>query len=116
MGTVEPSRWRSFSLPDLGKDSATSNLQVMRSINTHTNNQKFWALEQRLESEVGLQLDQSYLIAKSRLPIDSPYVGSFHRWSFSRHEYLLVSLCVHVCEDLSDRGAGQSMCWFFLVC
>ena len=36
---------------------------------------------ERIASEVAANTrpDQAYLLSKSRLPVDSPYVGSFHR-------------------------------------
>jgi hypothetical protein len=61
-----------------------------------TNENKFWALEQKLESELGSpDLDQSFLLAKSRLPVDSPYVGSFHRFFVGLvFEFMCVCLCI----------------------
>ena len=59
---------------------------------------KFWALEQKLESELGSQdLDQSYLLAKSRLPVDSPYVGSFHRF-FVGMVFEFMCVCLRICR------------------
>jgi hypothetical protein len=88
---------RSVSWPDIISEAADQLSSAARpSTYKKANENKFWALEQKLESELGSQdLDQSYLLAKSRLPVDSPYVGSFHRFVVGMvFEFMCVCLCI----------------------
>jgi len=63
--------------------------------------EKFEDFERRLESEPAVP-DLKYRLAKSRLPVDSPYVGNFHRgYKLCKRQFL---------DDASQKDLQLSNC------
>jgi hypothetical protein len=79
--------------------------------------EKFEDLEKQLDSESGRVADHAYLLAKSRLPVDSPYVGNFHRYTLfpvlllsatAVHARCTVSTCRLTVVPVGARAGASS--------
>jgi len=76
---------------------ATCKLKLSRELS----HEKFEDFERRLESEPAVP-DLKYRLAKSRLPVDSPYVGNFHRgYKLCKRQFL---------DDASQKDLQLSNC------